>query len=63
MFGPPKNVRGECNARLEIGDDYGDSSVTMRCTLKPGHDGPHREEFVANGGAVVVTWEKADKTQ
>ena len=60
MFGPPKDTLGECNARLSIGDDYGDNSATMRCQLLPGHDGPHQEEFNANGGKVLVTWEKAD---
>jgi hypothetical protein len=28
MFGPPKDVPGECNARLSIGDDYGDNAAS-----------------------------------
>ena len=61
MFGPPEDVPGECNARLGIGDDYGDNTATMRCQLQPGHEGLHQEEFEANGGKVIVTWEKADE--
>jgi hypothetical protein len=60
MFGPPKDVSGECNSRLSIADDYGDNSATMRCSLKPKHTGPHREEYEANEGKVVITWEKGD---
>ena len=57
MFdGPPEDVDGQCNARLEIGDDYGDNCATMRCQLAPGHEGPHREEFERGGKPVVVTW-------
>ena len=61
LFGPPKDVPGECNARLSIGDDYGDNAATMRCSLSPGHDGLHQEKFKSNGGQVIVTWEKADQ--
>ena len=63
MFGPPEDVLGECNARLAIGDDYGDNSCTLRCGLNLGHEGLHREEFEMNGGKVVVTWEKADERE
>ena len=45
MLGPPKDVKGECNARLFLGDDYGDNECTCRCMLKPGHTGPHEERF------------------
>jgi len=61
MFGPPKNVEGECNARLSIADDYGDNAATMRCQLAPGHDGPHQETYDAGyhgTNTVVITWEK-----
>lgn len=61
MFGPPKDVDGECNSHLYIGDDYGDNHSTMRCRLLKGHDGPHREEFRRDGGQVVVTWEKDER--
>lgn len=55
MFGPPIDVDGECNARLEIGDDYGDNVCTMRCSLAAGHEGPHTEQF-DRSGPVVITW-------
>ena len=62
MNGPQKDVAGECNARLSIGDDWGDNSATMRCQLKPGHDGPHVERYNAgyhgDVNMVTVTWEK-----
>ena len=49
---------GECNARLYIGDDYGDNHATMRCQLPEGHDGPHQEQFKREGGKqqVTITW-------
>jgi len=56
MFGPPKDVEGECNARLHVGDDYGDNHATMRCQLKPGHKGMHKEEYDSHTGKVVVRW-------
>lgn len=31
MYGEPEDVDGECNARLYIGDNYGDNHATMRC--------------------------------
>ena len=62
MNGPPKDVEGECNARLSIGDDQGDNSSTMRCGLAPGHDGCHQECYNAGYGNnvnnVTITWEK-----
>ena len=61
MFGPPKDVEGECNARLHIGDDYGDNCATMRCGLSPGHEGLHREEHGETGNPVVVTWVKDER--
>ena len=58
MFGPPKNVPGECNARLYIGDDYGDNRCTMRCKLPTGHGGKHKE--IWRDGQCVVEWEGDD---
>jgi hypothetical protein len=55
MFGPPEDIEGQCNARLEIADDYGDNVCTMRCSLSPKHEGPHKEEFDSNG-PVIITW-------
>jgi hypothetical protein len=44
-FGEPKDVEGECNAHLYIGDNFGDSHATMRCQLPKGHLDFHREEY------------------
>ena len=57
MFGEPKDVDGECNARLFIGDDFGDNCCTMRCKLPPNHKGPHEESFHHYGKPIKVTWE------
>lgn len=43
MYGAPDDVPGECNARLHLGDNFGDGTCTCRCTLEPDHDGPHQE--------------------
>lgn len=56
MFGEPSDIEGQCNARLYIGDNYGDGTATMRCQLPPGHDGVHHEHFEREGGPVVITW-------
>lgn len=58
--GPPEDVAGQCNARLIIGDDYGDNSSTFRCQLEPGHEGMHEESFVRSrtGGKVSIHWEE-----
>jgi len=61
MLGEPKNVSGECNARLYLGDNFGDNHTTIRCSLKPEHDGPHREAFTRAGGKVEITWEKDER--
>jgi hypothetical protein len=61
MNGPPEAVEGECNATLEIGDDYGDNTATMRCPLPAGHEGLHCEEYGEDDeetGKVKITWEK-----
>ena len=56
MFGPPKDVEGECNARLYLSDDYGDALCTIRCKLKPGHEGKH-SEFFERRGLVTIEWD------
>jgi hypothetical protein len=56
MLGPPKDVDGECNARLFLSDDYGDNDCTIRCRLSPNHDGPHEENFKRGGEPVKITW-------
>jgi hypothetical protein len=60
-FGEPKDVDGECNARLYIADNFGDSHATMRCQLPSGHEGPHKEEYKHYGKPVIVTWEGDDR--
>ena len=54
MFGPPSDVPGKCNARLYIGDDYGDNSSTMRCQLPPDHEGKHYETW--RDGECEIRW-------
>ena len=57
MYGEPKDVEGECNARLYIGDDFGDNTATMRCSMSPGHPLPHRECC----SRFTVTWNKDER--
>lgn len=59
MFGPASDVEGDCNARLFIGDDYGDNAATMRCDLALGHDGKHREK----NDRFEVTWEVDEREE
>jgi hypothetical protein len=67
MWGPPKDVEGECNARLHIGDDYGDNRATMRCHLPEGHEGDHREKYLFDeedpkaAHNVTITWAGCDR--
>ena len=64
MHGEPEDVDGECNARLYVGDDFGDNHATMRCELEPGHEGPHKEAYTQTlGGEVVVTWENDERVE
>lgn len=58
MFGEPKDVEGECNARLYLADNYGDGSCTIRCKLDPGHGGDHEESFERDGHPVKIIWEQ-----
>ena len=62
MYGEPEDTPGECNARLYIGDNYGDGTATMRCQREPGHPGPHVELFDRDreegAGAVRIEWER-----
>lgn len=51
-----------CTGKLEIGDNYGDNSATMKCQLLKGHRGPHQEQWNGYGnrrGLVIhatLTW-------
>lgn len=56
MFGEPPDQENMCNARLFIGDNYGDGTATMRCQLPPGHLELHCEKFERKGGTVTITW-------
>ena len=62
MFGRSKDVEGECNARLSIGDDEGDNAATIRCKLPLGHDGQHQESYNAgyhgDVNNVTISWDK-----
>lgn len=61
MFGPPADVPGECNARLFLGDDYGDNTCTVRCNLPADHEGLHTENHRRHGYLVKITWEKDER--
>ena len=61
MYGKPKDIEGECNAHLYIGDDFGDNVATARCQLKEDHVGPHREVFRLDEQPVIITWFEDDK--
>lgn len=56
MYGAPKDVEGKCNARLELGDDYGDNSCTFLCELNPDHQGRHKESC----SRFTMEWEGND---
>jgi hypothetical protein len=58
MFGPPKDVEGECNERIELADDYGDNVCTIRCPLPKGHEGLHIEKFDYENCPVTISWDK-----
>jgi hypothetical protein len=59
MWGAPEDVPGRCNARLFVGDDYGDNTATFMCELDPGHEGKHREVF--RDGTAVIEWETDER--
>lgn len=62
LFGEPSDVVGECNARLYIGDNFGDNQATMRCQRQPRHDGKHREVYQNSvAGEVVVEWDTDER--
>ena len=63
MYGPPQDVQGECNARLYLGDDYGDNECTIRCQREPGHEGKHREVFGSDGRQVTIEWELDEREE
>lgn len=58
-FGEPQDKEGECNARLFVGDNFGDNHVTFRCSMPAGHEGPHHENYITGtGGEVMIQWVK-----
>ena len=62
MSGEPKNEPGECNARLFIADNEGDSHATIRCQLPPGHGGKHMETYESRfapekTNRVLIAWD------
>jgi hypothetical protein len=58
----PEPVNLNCAAELQLGDDYGDNVCTCRCTLHPGHAGPHEERFERNGKPVLIQFECDDRS-
>jgi hypothetical protein len=56
VFGEPADKDGECNARLFLGDNYGDGTTTIRCPLAPDHEGVHQKQFERSGHPVTITW-------
>ena len=62
--GEPPDVEGECNAHLYIGDNFGDNHATMRCALKPGHEGNHVETYERiPEQRVTVSWTMDEKSK
>lgn len=57
MFGPPEDEPGKCNARLILGDDYGDNDCTFICRLEPDHEGLHMEK----SKRFKITWTGDDQ--
>jgi hypothetical protein len=55
-FGEPRDIGGQCNAKLYIADNYCDNHATMRCQLVVGHDGEHKETYDVGDQNVCVTW-------
>jgi len=63
-MGRPKDVEGQCNARLYLADDFGDNPMTFRCNLPPGHEGTHEESFPHDGQPkpVKAIWHLDERT-
>lgn len=59
MFGPPKDIEGQCNAHCYIADGYGNNHVTIRCPLVPNHKDKHKE--VSRGGKLIIEWEEDER--
>ncbi|MFQ5963439.1 MAG: hypothetical protein ACE5KZ_04055 [Candidatus Scalinduaceae bacterium] len=59
MFGPPKNIEGQCNAHCYIADDYRDNHATIRCQLLPNHKGKYKE--VSREGKLIIEWEEDER--
>jgi len=57
----PKDIPGECNARIYVWEDYnGDSYSGVRCSLKEGHEGFHKASYndEYRAGDIIIQWEK-----
>lgn len=61
--GEPKDVPGRCNARLYLGDNFGDNHATCLCALTENHEGRHEEHSNPGGHNVVITWEGSDEPE
>lgn len=45
-----------CNAKLVLGDDFGDNDCTFKCSLSRKHLGPHMERGLNNSRAYKIEW-------
>ena len=63
MFGRPKDIEGECNAHLYLGDDWGDNVCTIRCQLPKGHRGLHKERGRLLENPFTITWYKDERNE
>ncbi len=63
---PHPLLNDRCKVSMDIGDNFGDNSATMRCQLLRGHKGPHQEQWsgFANRGLIfeaTLTWVQKKK--
>lgn len=61
--GEPKDVPSRCNARLHLGDNFGDNHTTCLCGHPAGHMGRHEELSDPGGHRVVITWDGSDEPE
>jgi hypothetical protein len=54
----PRDIVGECNAHLYLGQHVGNPPITMRCQRKLGHMGKHKEDFRRG----KIKWDKDERT-
>lgn len=52
----------QCKATIQLGDDYGDNSITFRCGKGAGHDGEHIEMGQSSGCDYCFSWSLSNAT-